>query len=88
MRVIDNFIHPDQFQHLQDLMIGHHFPWFYNDKKVFENLTKFLSQPIDKIFQLWDEKRNYRDELIKEFSDNELESAGKLASEHILNKFN
>ena len=31
MRVIDNFIHPDQFQHLQDLMLGHHFPWFYND---------------------------------------------------------
>ena len=31
MRVIDNFIHPDQFQPLQDLMLGHHFPWFYND---------------------------------------------------------
>ena len=73
---------------IEKKMINSVFYFNYNDKKVFENLTKFLSQPIDKIFQLWDEKRNYRDELIKEFSDNELESAGKLASEHILNKFN
>ena len=73
---------------IEKKMINSVFYFNYNDKKVFENLTKFLSQPIDKIFQLWDEKRNYRDVLIKEFSDNELESAGKLASEHILNKFN
>ena len=31
MRVIDNFIHPDQFQHIQNVMLGQDLPWFYND---------------------------------------------------------
>ena len=31
MRVIDNFIHTDQFQHIQNVMLGQDLPWFYND---------------------------------------------------------
>ena len=31
MNVIDNFIHPEQFQHIQNVMLGSEFTWNYND---------------------------------------------------------
>ena len=31
MRVIDNFIHPEQFQYIQDVMLGNRLEWYYND---------------------------------------------------------
>jgi len=31
MRVIDNFIHPEQFQYIQDVMLGNELEWYYND---------------------------------------------------------
>ena len=31
MRVIDNFIHPEQFQHIQNVMLGSEFTRNYND---------------------------------------------------------
>ena len=58
----------------------------YKDKKIFENLNNFLSQPLDKIFTLWNKKKKYRDRLLREFADDKTHSAGKLASQHILNK--
>jgi len=31
VNVIDNFIHPEQFQHIQNVMLGSEFTWNYND---------------------------------------------------------
>ena len=31
MKVIDNFIHPEQFQHIHNVMLGSEFTWNYND---------------------------------------------------------
>ena len=62
------------------------FYFVYKYKKIFENLNNFFSQPLDKIFTLWNKKKKYRDRLLKEFADDKTHSAGKLASQHILNK--
>ena len=56
------------------------------DKKIYEKLNNFLSQPLDKLFTLWNKKKKYRDRILKEFADDKTHSAGKLASQHILNK--
>ena len=56
MRVIDNFIHPDQFQPLQDLMLGHHFPWFYNDGIVGKNMHTIRTNEIKKEYNPYIER--------------------------------
>ena len=32
--IVDNFLSDDDFSNLQDLMLGPHLPWFYNDSKL------------------------------------------------------
>ena len=37
IKIIDNFLNKEFFNQLQNLILGEHFSWFYNDYKVYEN---------------------------------------------------
>jgi hypothetical protein len=39
--VIDNFLPQDQFNHIQDFLMGSWFPWYYNRSIIKEDYSKF-----------------------------------------------
>ncbi len=41
VKIIDNFLEKQFFNKLQDLILGDHFSWFYNDYKVYKNDNNF-----------------------------------------------
>ena len=41
IKIIDNFLNKEFFNQLQNLILGEHFSWFYNDYKVYENDNDF-----------------------------------------------
>ena len=41
MQIIDNFLDKPFFSKLQNLILSEHFPWFYNDYKVYKNDNSF-----------------------------------------------
>ena len=41
INVIDNFLPQDQFNHIQDLLMGPWFPWYYNKSIVDYDDSKF-----------------------------------------------
>ena len=41
IKVIDNFLNKEFFLTLQNLILGEHFSWFFNDYKVYENDNDF-----------------------------------------------
>jgi hypothetical protein len=58
---------------------------FNDDEKYFhKKLKDFLSQPIDEIERLWQEKKNAREDMIKEYFSAYTNDAGKRASKIIL----
>ena len=59
--------------------------FFFNDKdkNFYSELYSFLSQPLNKIYSLWEKKNIYRSKLIKELSSDNVYNAGKLAADQI-----
>ena len=41
IKIIDNFLDKEFFNQLQNLILGEHFSWFYNDYKVYKNDNDF-----------------------------------------------
>ena len=44
MKVIDNFLDQDSFNHFKNIITGQYFPWYFNDEKVIspkDNLDNF-----------------------------------------------
>ena len=37
MRVIDNFLDQDSFNHFKNIITGQYFPWYFNNQKVLED---------------------------------------------------
>jgi len=37
MKVIDNFLDQDSFNHFKNIITGQYFPWYFNNQKVLDN---------------------------------------------------
>jgi spore coat polysaccharide biosynthesis protein SpsF (cytidylyltransferase family) len=58
-----------------------------NEKDFHKKLRIFLSQPIEVIKQLWDDKKNSRNDMIKEYFSEYSDGAGKRSAQIILKKY-
>ena len=62
----------------------------FNDDEInfHENLREFLSQPLDKIDKLWEEKKGARKDMIREYFSEYMDgAAGKRSSQIILREY-
>tara|TARA_Y100001949_G_scaffold159023_1_gene149610 strand:+ start:62 stop:586 length:525 start_codon:yes stop_codon:yes gene_type:complete len=51
--VIDNFLPEDVFLSIQDVLMGKNFPWFYDDRTVYDVITdKFDYQFVHSFFKM------------------------------------
>ena len=37
MKVIDNFLEQDSFNHFKNIITGQYFPWYFNNQKVLDD---------------------------------------------------
>ena len=58
-----------------------------NDDNFHDNLRHFLSQPIEEIERLWEEKKNFRQEMIKEYFSAYSGGAAKRAAQILLRDY-
>lgn len=58
-----------------------------NESNFHENLRDFLSQPLDEIERMWDNKKNARKKMIKDYFSEYSDSAGERASQIILREY-
>ena len=58
-----------------------------DEQDFHKNIRDFLSQPIDKIERLWQEKEGAREEMLREYFSAYNGGAGKRSAKIILNEY-
>jgi len=65
MKVIDNFLDQDSFNHFKNIVTGQYFPWYFNTEKVKSNKNHLDNYQFVNIFQ----KGNTANFLLDVFAD-------------------